>query len=179
VPDPFDPKGTSQCPLFTTVLDAGKPPRLDEGWKNATCSIGEKDNDIYRCPACLAAERACWLLVDAHLARSLVKRAATTQERVEALQASFVGGLVDENAKRTDTPPPPARDEDAGFAALYMAGFRVEHAQPRTENALLREALWQAYKAFGEEGPEAAREFLGASCVRVGIMDESGARLPG
>lgn len=52
---PYTPRGTSQCPLFTAVLDAGRTMPPFE-WKDATCGIGEKDNEIYRCKACLDAE---------------------------------------------------------------------------------------------------------------------------
>jgi len=41
--------------LFTAVLDAGRTMPPFE-WKDATCGIGEKDNEIYRCKACLDAE---------------------------------------------------------------------------------------------------------------------------
>jgi hypothetical protein len=41
----------------------------------------------------------------------------------------------------------------------------------------LSESLWQAWKAFGEEGPDAAEKFLRAVCIGDGIMNESGGRI--
>ena len=40
------------------------------------------------------------------------------------------------------------------------------------------ESMWQAWKAFSEEGPDAAEKFIRAVCIDEGIMTEDGGRIP-
>lgn len=42
---------------------------------------------------------------------------------------------------------------------------------------LFAEDLWQAWKAFDEEGPDAAKTFLRDACIVNGIMNEDGGRI--
>ena len=43
---------------------------------------------------------------------------------------------------------------------------------------MMDECCWQAWKAFTEEGPNAAEKFLHDVCITEGIMNNDGGRIP-
>lgn len=116
-----------------------------------------------------------------------------TRRRLDAALARAEKAEKERDHLRTDlalarrTPP----DFDAfGVAAPCRGCGWIEGERKRATAAEAREAglkaalnmmdecCWQAWKAFTEEGPNAAEKFLHDVCITEGIMNNDGGRIP-
>ena len=101
-------------------------------------------------------------------ARSIARATAAEKERDEAREAykqKWTVQQIDIVVK------PDPMEQRATAAEAREAGLKAALN-------MMDESCWQAWKAFAEEGPDAAEKFLRSVCVDEGIMNEDGCRVP-